>query len=86
MAIDKSLLDLLVCPESRDKLQLASTALVQQINEAVKAGKVRDRSGKPVEKALSAGLVRPDGRYLYPVVDDIPNLIVDDSIALEAFG
>ena len=86
MPVNKALLNLLVCPESREKLSRADKAMIERINAAIKAGKVHDRAGKPVSKPLDGGLVRADGRYLYPVVDDIPDLLVDDSISLEPFS
>lgn len=86
MPVNKALLNLLVCPESREKLSRADPAMIQRINAAIKTGKVHDRAGKPVSKPLGGGLVRADGRYLYPVVDDIPDLLVDDSISLEPFS
>lgn len=85
MALDSTLLDLLVCPESREKLAPASTALVEKINAAVAEGKAVNRAGKPVTTPLDSGLVRADGKMLYAVNDDIPNLLVDEAIPLDAF-
>jgi uncharacterized protein YbaR (Trm112 family) len=42
---------------------------------------VTDRSGKLVS-TLEAGLLREDGSVLYPIVNGIPDLLVDDSIAV----
>jgi uncharacterized protein YbaR (Trm112 family) len=35
-----------------------------------------------VKQALAGGLVRQDGKIVYPVRDDIPVLLVDEGIAL----
>jgi uncharacterized protein YbaR (Trm112 family) len=83
MALDPALLELLVCPESREKLTLAEADLVARVNEAIKTGRARNRAGRPVEEAIEAGLVRTDRQYLYGVRADIPNLLIDDAIALE---
>ncbi len=83
MAIDPSLLELLVCPESREKLTLADDAVVEAVNAAIKGGHLRNRAGRPVDAAVSGGLVRPDNKFLYPVRDDIPDLLIDDAIPLD---
>jgi uncharacterized protein YbaR (Trm112 family) len=83
MALDRDLLDLLICPETREKLGLAGPALLEKVNEAIQAGKLRNRAGRAVGTPLEAGLVRPDGKVLYPVYDGIPNLLLDEAISIE---
>lgn len=83
MALDPALLELLVCPESREKLTLADADLVARVNEAIKGGRARNRAGRPVEEAIEAGLLRADQKFLYGVRADIPNLLIDDAITLE---
>ena len=82
MAIEPSLLDLLVCPESREKLSLADEALVAAVNVAIGTGQVKSRAGRLVEGPVDAGLVRPDRKFLYGIREDIPNLLIDDAIPL----
>lgn len=84
MAIDPALLELLVCPESREPLQEADSALVERVNAAIRSGKAQNRAGKPVQEAIDGGLVRSDGQYLYAIRADIPNLLIDDAIAISA--
>lgn len=83
MALDPELLDLLVCPETREKLTPASTSLVEKLNGAVTAGELKNRAGNAIDRPLQGGLVRPDGKVVYPVWDDIPDLIIDDAIPLD---
>jgi len=83
MALHPTLLSALVCPQSREPLRLATSDTLEQLNAAVAAGTLVNRRGQTVELAFEAGLIRADGRVFYPIVDDIPNLLVDDSIALE---
>jgi uncharacterized protein YbaR (Trm112 family) len=83
MSIDDELLNLLVCPETRDKLSLADDALVARVNAAIQKGTLKTRRGTPIKSRIDAGLVRPDGNVLYAIVDNIPNLLIDDAITLD---
>ena len=80
--IDQKLLEILVCPENHTALRLADDELLARLNEAIAAGKATNRAGRPVGEPLDAGLVREDGTLLYPVVDGIPALLVDEAIPL----
>ena len=83
--IDKEILDVLVCPEDHSPLSLAGEDLLERLNAAIAAGGVENREGTKVEEALHGGLVRQDGKLLYPIVDDIPVLLVEEAISLEQF-
>lgn len=82
MTIPEDLLTLLVCPEARVPLSVAGDDLVAGLNARIAAGGVRNRGGKPVERPLAAGLLRQGGDVLYPIVDAIPVLLVEEGILL----
>ncbi|HID77313.1 MAG TPA: Trm112 family protein [Planctomycetaceae bacterium] len=84
--IDPKLLEILVCPENRTPLREASQELVEKVNQAIAAGKARNRTGQTLEKPIDGGLVREDGKVLYPVMDDIPVLLIDEGIPLDELG
>ena len=81
--IDKQLAAIQVCPENQTPLELAEDELIARLNRAIAAGKLKNRAGHAVERPLQGGLVRQDQTLLYPVVDDIPVLLVDEAILLE---
>lgn len=83
MSLPKELLDVLVCPETHEKLGVASAGLVTRVNEAIRAGTLRNRAGRPVTQPIEAGLVRADGKVLYRVDEEIPNLLPDEAIPLD---
>jgi uncharacterized protein YbaR (Trm112 family) len=80
--IDQSLLDILVCPETKQPLRFADSGLLQALNESISKGSVTNRGGVPVAASVTEGLVRQDGNVLYPVRDDIPIMLIDESIPL----
>jgi uncharacterized protein YbaR (Trm112 family) len=77
------LLALLCCPETRQQLKPAQPALIEMLNRQIASGELRNRAGQPVTERLDGGLVREDGRRLYAIRQDIPVMLVDESIALE---
>ncbi len=80
--IDQQLLDILACPEDKTPVTLADAELVERVNRAIAAGKVHNRGGSPVTEPIEGGLVRQDGRWLYPIREDIPIMLVEEAIAL----
>jgi uncharacterized protein YbaR (Trm112 family) len=78
--ISPEFLAILRCPEDHSKLTLADSALVERLNKSVAGKELKNRSGQAVEKPLDGGLVRADGQVLYPIIDRIPILLVDEGI------
>ena len=81
--ISAELLKILVCPENQSSLNVASSELLARLNRAIASGKVNNRAGQKLERPLGGGLLRQDERVLYPIVDEIPMLLVDEGILLD---
>lgn len=80
MPIDPELLEILVCPETRQPLTVAGTELLERLNAAVANGSAVTRGGEAVPDPVTEGLLREDGRVLYPIRQDIPIMLIDESI------
>ena len=84
--IDKELLDIIVCPETKQDLFLAESDLIGRLNGLIEKGELRNRSKQAVTEKIDGGLIREDRKYLYPIRDDIPILLIDESISLEGLA
>jgi uncharacterized protein YbaR (Trm112 family) len=82
MGISPDLLEILVCPETKQPVTLASPEILARLGREVEAGRLRNRGGQPVTQPISEGLVREDGRILYPIDDGIPVMLIEESIEL----
>ena len=80
--VDAELLEILACPEDKTPVHLAGQAELDALNERIRAGDVKSRGGEPVGDEISEGLIREDGKFLYPVRDDIPIMLIDEAIPL----
>jgi uncharacterized protein YbaR (Trm112 family) len=77
------LLRILVCPENQSALEPASSDLVARVNRAITARSIKNRAGQVLERPLAGGLVRADRAVLYPIIDEIPMMLVDEGILLD---
>lgn len=82
MPVSSELLEILVCPETKQPVTLAGEEILARLNEKIAAGNVRNRGGDKVEKPITEGLVREDAAVLYPVDDGIPVMLIEESIEI----
>ncbi len=80
MTIDPQLLDILVCPESRQPVAMANSEVLDRLNKAIAARAAATLGGKTLADPVTEGLLREDGRILYPIRDGIPIMLIDESI------
>lgn len=82
--IDPELLKIMCCPETHQAIALAEPPLIEKLNQHITAGQLRNRAGQVVREKLDGGLVRADQKFLYPIRQDIPIMLIDEAIPLSA--
>jgi uncharacterized protein len=78
----QDLLDILRCPETHQPFQIADAALIADLNSKIKTAQLKNRAGKPITDPIESGLLRQDRKFLYPVRNSIPVLLIDEAIPL----
>lgn len=79
--MDRKLLDLLVCPTTRQPLQLLDNRGLQALNAAIQAGGVVRGDGGAQADAIKEALVTRDRKLAYRIDDGIPVLLAEEVIA-----
>jgi uncharacterized protein YbaR (Trm112 family) len=79
--MDRKLLDILVCPASRQPLALLDKSGLDALNRAIAAGAVHRVDDSPQADTLREGLVTRDRKLVYRIDDGIPVLLVEEGIA-----
>ena len=82
MSVSEELLEILVCPETKQPVKLADDDLISRLNTEIEAGRLRNRGGDKVSDTIGEALVREDGKILYVVDDGIPVMLIEESIEL----
>ncbi len=80
--IAPDLLEILRCPETREPLMLADAATLDACNARIAAGELRNVGTELITDPMTGGLIRADGRRLYPIRNEIPILLVEEGIAI----
>lgn len=82
--IDPELLKIMCCPETHQPISLAEASLIEKLNQHITAGQLQNRAGQMIREKIDGGLIRADQKFLYPIRQDIPIMLIDEAIPLSA--
>ena len=83
--INKELLDILCCPETKQDIEYIEGDVIKKINAEIKSGTLKNRGDEIVKEPIDAGLLREDRKFIYPIREDIPIMLIDEGIPFEPF-
>ncbi len=81
--ISAELLEILRCPETGQRVQLAPEELVERLRRLQQQSRLLDVQGRTVEGQLDGALVREDGQVAYLILDRIPRMLADEAVRLD---
>jgi uncharacterized protein YbaR (Trm112 family) len=82
MAVDPELLEILVCPKTKGELELV--ALPEETRRAL-IEKFREHF-RDEEPVVEEGLYCAESGLLYPIVSDIPIMLIDEALPGTVIG
>ena len=80
--MNAELLKILCCPETHQEVRLAEPSMIANLNQKIASGTLKNRAGQVVADAIDGGLVRLDGKFLYPIRRQIPVMLVDEALPI----
>ncbi len=82
MAVDPELLEILVCPKTKGSLELV------ELPEAARSGLVEKyrEHFRDEEPVVEQGLYCAESKLVYPIVSDIPIMLIDEALSAAEIG
>ncbi len=84
--INKDLINILRCPETKQQLDYIEGPIIDMINAEIMKGTLKNRGDHPLPGPIEAGLLREDRKFLYPIKEGIPIMLVDEAIPFKEFA
>ena len=80
MPVRQELIEILICPRTKQNLRNLEHDIVERINIEIEKGEVKYYDGSPVEDVLDEALITEDRKVIYRVDQGIPILMIDRGI------
>ena len=80
--MNREIIDILVCPATHQSLRIASKSDMAKIQKKYQESGLTRVDKQPVENMPDSLLIRKDKKVAYLVIDQIPNLMVNEGILL----
>lgn len=85
MPVADSLLEIIMCPRTKQNLQNLSPEKVNEVNKEIEAGGIKYYDESLVDQKLDEALITADQKVIYRVDEEIPILMIDKGIPTEQF-
>ncbi len=79
---DEKLLELLVCPESKQSLRLANDDELAQVNTKIRAGDCSTKNGTKLSEEIEGLFMREDGSVGFQIRGNIPVMLIEEAIVI----
>jgi len=86
MSIDRKLLEILVCPVTKQPISILGDHKLAVLNERIAKGEVENHGGQTLTEPLVSALITQNGTVIYPVESNIPVMLENESIATLQLG
>ena len=87
MAVAPALLEMLVCPVTKQPLERLSAPRLANLNRLIEQGRAANIGGQTLTSPLEQALITCNGTTIYPVTQGIPVMLEGEGIAVKTlFG
>ncbi len=83
MSIHRKLLEILVCPITKQPVSILDQAHLDKVNQLIAQGKLHTLNGTKLTTPLQQALITQNRNTLYPVNENIPVMLEQQSIPCE---
>ncbi len=83
MFVDRQLLEILVCPVTKQLLFVLNQTRLDMLNQLISEGSLYTVSGNKIMQPMQQALITENGTTIYRVDDSVPIMLEDQSIARE---
>ena len=81
MTLERKLLDILVCPITKQSVNMLDADRLETLNQLIEKGDIQSHDGSKVEHPLGQALITQNGSTIYPIEQQIPIMLEDRSIS-----
>ena len=80
--VSEELLSILACPHSKLPLEVADSAVINELNTKIKKKEIKTIGGVEVTNIIEEALIEPENKIVYIIESNIPNLIYEEGIQI----
>ncbi len=80
MSVDRKLLEILVCPISKQPLEILNEKRLKLLNDGIESGELHRNNDEVISESVNEALITRNGETIYVIDDGIPVMLEDLSI------